>query len=203
MPVITDIRQQSRRTDRYSIYLDKRYAFSLSELELSSSGLRRGRELSDGDVEYWRRQSGEGKAYDAALKYLGYRARSVREISDHLRRKGYETEVVEGIIGRLIENKFLDDAQFAAQWVKERQIFRPRSRRVLEQELIQKGVNREIIQDTLAAVGDEGHEQMLNDLIAKKRRQARYQDDEKLMAYLARQGFGYDQIKKALTRLDD
>lgn len=203
MPVVTDIRQQSRRTDRYSIYLDKRYAFSLSDLELSSSGLRRGRELSDEDVEYWRRQSGEGKAYDAALKYLGYRARSVREINDHLRRKGYEAEVIEGIIGRLVENRFLDDALFAEQWVKERQSLRPRSRRALEQELMQKGVSREIIQDALTSIGEEGHEQMLNDLIAKKRRQVRYQDDEKLMAYLARQGFGYDQIKKALTRLDD
>lgn len=203
MPVITDIRQQRRQTDRYSIYLDKRYTFSLSDLELSRSGLRRGQELSDEDVEYWRRQSGEGRAYDAALRFLGYRARSVQEIEEHLRRKGYEAEEVEGIVARLRENQFLDDRAFAEQWVKERQSFRPRSRRVLEQELLQKGVAREIVQEALAAIGQSGHNQMLDDLIVKKRRQVRYQDDEKLMAYLARQGFEYDQIKKALKRLND
>lgn len=203
MPVITDIRQQRRHPDRYSIYLDKRYAFSLSDLELSSSGLRRGHELSDGDVEYWQRQSREGKAYEAALRFLGYRARSVREIEDYLRRKDYEAEVIAGIIVRLQEYKFLDDRVFAEQWVKERQCFRPRSIRVLEQELAQKGVSREIAREAVAAIGETGHDQMLDDLIKKKRRQVRYQDNEKLMAYLARQGFGYDQIKKALTRLDD
>jgi SOS response regulatory protein OraA/RecX len=68
---------------------------------------------------------------------------------------------------------------------------------------MQKGVARDIIAGALAELGDEGQDQMLVDLIEKKRLQTRYQDPDKLMQYLARQGFGYDQIKKALARLDD
>jgi SOS response regulatory protein OraA/RecX len=50
------------------------------------------------------------------------------------------------------------------------------------------------------ALGDEPHheEQALQELITKKRRQLRYQDSQKLMQYLARQGFGYEDIKSAL-----
>jgi SOS response regulatory protein OraA/RecX len=40
-------------------------------------------------------------------------------------------------------------------------------------------------------------------LIEVKRRQSRYGDPQKLLGYLARQGYGYDTIKKALMRLDE
>ncbi|PID33490.1 hypothetical protein CR969_00415, partial [Candidatus Saccharibacteria bacterium] len=38
-------------------------------------------------------------------------------------------------------------------------------------------------------------------IIAKKR--ARYPDEQKLIAYLARQGFNYDDIRSAISQLDD
>jgi len=40
--------------------------------------------------------------------------------------------------------------------------------------------------------------QVLRELIERKRRQAKYQDNIKLMQYLSRQGFSYGDIKSAL-----
>lgn len=202
MPLITDIRRQQKRADRYAVYIDERYAFSLPDLELSGSGLRIGQELSDGEVADWVRQAGEGKAYDLALKYLSYRMRSEREIGDYLARKGYGAEAGR-VVERLRDMRLLDDRAFAAAWVAERQTLRSRSKRMLEQELMQKGVAREVIQGVLAEMSVEEQDKTLDDLIARKRRLSQYQDQEKLMAYLARQGFTYEQIKKALVRLDD
>ena len=203
MPVITDIKQQKRIETRYSVYLDGRYAFSLSDLELSSSNLRVRSELTPDEVELWQAQSLEGKAYAAALRYIAYRRRSERELTDYLRRKEYEAEVIEPVLERLREVSLIDDRAFAAAWIADRQLLRPRSRRVLEQELLKKGIDRELAHDALAELDDDGQATVLMNLIERKRRLTQYQDPQKLLAYLGRQGFGYAEIKKALARLDD
>jgi regulatory protein len=203
MPVITDIKQQKRIETRYSVYLDGRYAFSLSDLELSSSNLRVRSELTPDEVELWQAQSLEGKAYAAALRYIAYRRRSERELTDYLRRKEYEAEVIEPVLERLREVSLIDDRAFAAAWIADRQLLRPRSRRVLEQELLKKGIDRELAHDALAELDDDDQATVLMNLIERKRRLTQYQDPQKLLAYLGRQGFGYAEIKKALARLDD
>jgi regulatory protein len=203
MPVVTDIRAQRRRTTLYSVYIDTQFAFSLTDLQLSASGLRVGLELSQTEAEEWQRQAADDKAYDLALRFLSYRVRSSREVLDYLVGKHYGRPEAAGVVERLQQTGLVDDVAFAAAWVADRQALRPRSRRVLEQELLAKGVSREVAVQAVAAIGPEGHEAMLQELVAKKRRQTAYQDDAKLVAYLARQGYGYGEIKKALGRLDD
>jgi regulatory protein len=203
MPIITAITQQKRTTTRFSLYLDDKYAFAMSDLELSTSGLRVGQELTSQEVQAWEQQSLENKAHHLALGYLSYRPRSQREVEDYLRGKDYEPDLVAIVTARLERAGLINDAEFAAAWIRHRQSLRPRSRRALEAELLQKGLGRDIIATALAELGEEGQEDMLVDLIGKRRRQTRYQQPDKLMQYLARQGFSYDQIKKALARLDD
>jgi SOS response regulatory protein OraA/RecX len=74
---------------------------------------------------------------------------------------------------------------------------------VLEQELLKKGIDRELAHDALAELDEDDQATVLMNLIERKRRLTQYQDSQKLLAYLGRQGFGYAEIKKALARLDD
>src|SRR5207245_3733744 len=117
MPVITDIKQQKKTATRYSIYLDTKYAFSLSDLDLSTSGLRVGHSLSTQELEDWQQRSEEGRAYFQALGFLSYRLRSLREIKDYLARKGYDVDLIDPVIQRLTDQGLLDDAAFAAGWI--------------------------------------------------------------------------------------
>lgn len=203
MPKITDIKQQKRSTERFSLYVDGRYSFSLGDLELSNSGLRLGQELTGDEVERWQSQALEAKAYNAALGQLSYRRRSRRELADYLKRKEYDEDIAASVIRRLEDLRLIDDAAFAAAWIADRQLLRPRSRRTLQVELMKKGIDRDTIADALSQVSEDSQLEALTDLIARKRRQSSYSDPKKLMAFLARQGYGYDQIKKALVRLDE
>ena len=56
-----------------------------------------------------------------------------------------------------------------------------------------------------AIAGDETDELvLLRQLVAKKRQQTKYRDDNlKLMQYLARQGFNYSDIKAVLESVDE
>ena len=202
MPKITDIKQQQRSTERFSLYVDGRYSFSLGDLALSNSGLRVGQELSNEEVERLQSSALEAKAYNAAIGQLSYRRRSRKEIVDYLKRKEYDEDITSSVIRRLEALSLVDDAAFAAAWIADRQLLRPRSRSILRMELMKKGIDRDTLSEALAQVSEDSQLIVLTDLIERKRRQSSYADPQKLMAFLARQGYGYDQIKKALARLD-
>lgn len=194
---ITAIKAQVKREGRYSIFVDGKYAFSLSAESLLETGLINGQELDESDIQAYKKLSTDDKAYGLTLEYVVRRMRSEGELHDYFRRKKYEAELAEQIIAKLKGGGYVDDAEFARRWVENRRLMKATSVRRLQLELQQKRVSSDIIQSVLAE--DETDErQVLRELIAKKRKQSRYLDDHKLIAYLARQGFGYDDIKTVL-----
>lgn len=97
------------------------------------------------------------------------------------------------IYQRLNERGYVDDKKFAEYYVENRFVKKGVSRRRLEMELRQKGIEENIIREVLEG-RDETEE--IKKMIAKKR--GKY-DDEKLISYLVRQGFSY-QLVQSLVR---
>jgi regulatory protein len=195
---ITAIKQQERLKSRYSIYVDSKYAFSLSADALLEQKLHTGQELDEPQLKVYKKLSADDKAYGLALAYVARRMRSRHELIDYFRRKGYDDDLGVQILHKLRAQRLVDDQAFAEAWVRNRRLLKSVSKRRLIQELRQKHVAEDIIEKAVAE--DEADERtVLGELIAKKRRQTKYQDDLKLMQYLARQGFSYDDIKHALA----
>lgn len=194
---ITAIKQQVKRADRYSIFIDGKYGFSLSDTALLDSKLAVNQAISEKQLKELKRLSGEDKLYNQTLRYVALRPRSRWEIEIYLERKKAPPPLVKKILNKLRNLGMLDDKKFANAFVSDRRLLRPTARRKLVQQLRQKHVEDEIIQ---AAVGNEAEDEQaaLKAVIERKRRQAKYQDDLKLMQYLARQGFNYGDIKSAL-----
>jgi len=192
---ITNIKQQVKRTDRYSIFVDNKYAFSLSESGLIQSGLASGQELETAELKQLKKAAGLDKAYNQALRYVAMRPRSEWEIETYLQRKEVDKATAQEIIRRLRDLRLLSDLDFARAWVSNRRQLKSVSKRRLRLELKQKQVPEEVIDQALQE--DETDERdALRALIAKKR--ARYPDRQKLIQYLARQGFNYDDIRSVL-----
>lgn len=196
---ITSIRQQAKRSDRYSIFVEGKYAFSLSESALIQSGLASGQELTKPQVSEFKRLSADDKLYNQALRYAAMRPRSRWELEFYLtRKKGASPPLSDEILNKLSNIGLIDDKQFAKTFVGDRRLLRPTSRRRLAAELNKKRVPSEFIE---AALGTDPEDELaaLREVITRKRRQTKYQDDLKLMQYLARQGFTYDLIKAELS----
>lgn len=85
-------------------------------------------------------------ALEIALRFLGTRPRTEREVTDRLRRAATSDEVVEATLLRLRELRYVDDQAFARWWIEQRDRHAPRGRRMLEAELRQRGVPREVIE---------------------------------------------------------
>lgn len=196
---ITAIKQQVKRTDRYSVYVDGDYAFSLSEGALLEQRLISGQELDAQQLAALKETSGNDKAYGNTLRYVAMRPRSVGEVRDYLRRKEIDEPVAVQIIERLTRVGLLDDLAFARMWVANRRLLKATSLRRLRMELKQKHLSPGIIDQVLAE--DETDDRTALRQLAQKKR-VRYSDDVKLMQYLARQGFGYDDIKTVLAELE-
>lgn len=195
---VTNIKQQIKRAGRYSIFIDGQYSFSLSAASLLDSKLAVGQDLSQQQVKEMEKLSSDDKLYDRVLNYLAIRPRTKWEITTYLQRKGASPALSDTILNKLSNSNLLDDKKFAEAFVSDRRLLRSASRRKLIQELRQKHVADEIIQ---AAVGNEAEDEQvaLRAVISSKRRQSKYQDNLKLMQYLARQGFNYGDIKAALA----
>jgi regulatory protein len=198
---ITDIKRQVRQTGRFSVFVDGRYAFSLSDTALLEQGLKLGLDLDAAEVKRLKQTSSDDKLYGLVLRYVAMRPRSEWEVRTYLDRKHSPAALVSQILNKLSELNLLDDTKFAQAWVESRRLLRPTSKRKLQQELRAKHVSDEVIRQVLAE--DETDEVVqLRELVAKKRSITRYRDDLKLMQYLARQGFNYEDIKAALRDED-
>lgn len=196
---ISRIAVQTKDKNRYSIYVDDAFAFGVSESGLLRLGIRIGQEVSEQDVADFKKFSQSDKLFNQVLSLIMRRPRSEWEIQMYLKRKDRSDSEIAETVERLRDKGYVDDHDFARRWVENRRLLKPTSKRKLQIELRQKRVSDVVIQDTLS--NDETDEtEVLRQEIARRRRQSRYQDEAKLLQYLARQGYRYEDIKSALAR---
>lgn len=200
---ITAITPQRHDPDRVSIFLDSVFAFGLSADLLLEYGLAVGIDLDEAQTTEILAADEIRKATAAALQLLAYRARAEGEIATRLRQRGFSAPAIDGALTRLRDWHYVDDADFAARWVENRQQHRPRSVRMLAHELRAKGVDATTIDETLedAGVDEVGDARELAD-----KQRAKYAgldpdvQTRRISAFLARRGYGYDVIRQALDR---
>jgi regulatory protein len=196
---ITEIKAQVKRAGRFSIFVDGEYSFSLSDSALLEQKIYVGQEVDSADIKRLKQISSDDKLYGNTLRYVAMRPHSEWEIQTYLKRKDATPALADSILNKLRNNNLVDDAAFAKSWIESRRLLKPTSKRKIQLELRAKHISDDNIQKALAE--DETDErETLRQLIAKKR--TRYPDDLKLMQYLARQGFGYDEIKVCIEQSD-
>lgn len=196
---ITSIKQQVKNPGRVSIFVDGKYEFSLSLDELVKYKLKNNDELDKTDVKRFKKISADGKLRARALEWLMNRPHSEREFRDYLFRKKVEAEQIDSLVDEFTDKGYLDNAKFAA-WFTELQARRGKSDRAIRAELFKKGINRELVDESLeGAAGAEA--QRLRAMIEKKRKLSRYKNDpEKLTKYLVTQGFSWQSVKNELAK---
>lgn len=204
---ITDIKQAVRNENRVNIFVDNEYSFSLDISQLVDFKLKIGTELSDEELEKYKKASAFGKLYQRTLEWVLTRPRSKKETRDHLVQKNrqkekslqLEDEILEQVLLRLIEKGYVDDQKFAEYYVENRFINKGISKKRMRMELAKKGVDSNIVEKVLTD-GSRNDEEEIKKIIAKKRRKY---DDEKLINYLLRQGFDFELVRNLVQSLSD
>ena len=139
MPEITGVRE---RRGRARIYVDGEFWAEIDAGVEAERGLREGVPLTFEELDDARVAGERALAMTRALNFLGYRARSEKEVRDRLRRYGHGEETVEGVVVRLEELGYLDDEDFARLAVREKA--RRYGPRRVSAELRRTGVDAEL-----------------------------------------------------------
>jgi regulatory protein len=201
MRTITAIEVQKKNPDRVNIYLDDQFAFGLSRI--NAAWLKVGQQLGEEKISALQEAEAREAALQKALRFLGHRSRSVDEVRKNLEKHEIPPEVIEETITRLEREKLIGDANFAREWVENRNTFRPRGKRALSFELHRKGLSDAVIHETLDEGIDEEalafkaariHARKLKGLEWNKFR-------EKMGGHLGRRGFGFDVIIPVTRRV--
>lgn len=201
---ITELKPAVRKENRVNVFVDGEFSFSLDVAQVVDFKLKKGLKVSEAELSKFRKASNFGKLYQRTLEWILTRPRSVRETHDYLRKKKFQKpeyeitdEDIEGVVARLLSKKYLDDRKFAEYYVENRFLKKGVSKKRLSLELSKKGIEKAEIERVLENGRDEKEE--IRKMIARKR--ARY-DDEKLIAYLVRQGFDFELVRSEVYGKD-
>jgi regulatory protein len=200
MPTITRLVQGKKNPNRVNLYLDDEFAFALSIDEVGKKFLKKGLELSLGEIEDLKKTDSDEYVYGKILNFLSFRPRTVKEVRDRLWKYEVKDEVSQNIlIDKLKSKGYLDDIAFARWFIESRNTHRPRSRAMLKMELSQKGVPKEVVEDVSKDIGDE--KETILHLLDKKlgsRRSLDQATKSKIQGYLVRQGFPWDKVSEVV-----
>ena len=200
MSVITDIKQNKRDKDRVNLYLDGEFYGSVSALVAAAKRLEEGKELHEKELADIIFESDKRNAFEYALGYISRYVCTQKKITQKLYDKGYGKVVVEYTVEKLKSYNYIDDREYAEQYVALNKGLKG-SRR-LREELRARGVAAEYIEDALKGVSSEEEDALA---LASKHADGKDLKDEKYVArlvrYLSYRGYGQDVIARTLTKL--
>lgn len=199
---ITKIEAQKRNPRRRSVFIDGKFAFGVDEEVVSKLGLEKGEEVTEKKINEILLEKSENEAKEIALRFLSFRRRTEKEIRDKLKQKGFDGKIIQSTIGKLKRYDLINDAEFAAAWVKDRLTHKPRGKRLLRQELWKKGIKKEIIDQVTDQLCQDEDKSALEVLEKANRRYKNLEPQvarRRLLGLLVRRGFSYDTARDALA----
>lgn len=203
---ITAIRTQQRDQERVSVFLDDVFAFGLDQQIMLDRGLHTGQALTEAESGELLALDELARATAAALQFLGYRPRSEGEIQRRLRQRGFAAAAIDATIGKLRSWRYVDDGDFAQRWVENRLEHRPRSARLLAQELRTKGVDAGTAAEAIVEAGIDEVADARALAADKLRKLAALPEDvriRRVSGFLARRGYSFGVIRAALDDIAD
>ena len=168
-------------------------------------GLKVEQELADEEIEKIVKKAEFQKTLDKLLRFATLRPRSEKEVRDWFRRRKVHESLHKDLFDRLNRLELIDDKKFAEWWVEQRQTFKPKSLRILNNELRIKGIKKDIIEEVLGETKID-EEKIARQLLEKKayrwKNLPARELKQKAYEYLVRKGFSWEIISKVVDRTD-
>lgn len=149
------------------------------------------------------------EAKNIAMNFVSYRQRTTVEVESKLQSLNYEPRVIQKVIEFLCHFGYLNDEKFALAYVKEKMQFKKMSFRRIQQELLRKGIKKEIlevIQQQIEWLNAE--KENARHLATKKYQTLGYgtqdvEKERKIINYLLQKGFEYSLVKEVVKEITE
>lgn len=205
--------ERAKTSNRVNVYVDNEYKFSVEENTLVKYNLFREKPLTPEEIEQIVNYDLVEYGYIKAIEYISRRPHSEQEIRRKIEKKlqkklknAVQKDILNGIIDRLKRNRHIDDKDFTQWLVKSRKRQNKKSRREIEQELKKFGILKNVYRPILdELISNETEQETVSRLVQKKLNTSKMQQyskqerTQKIIEYLSRKGFKWDEIKKAIN----
>ncbi|QFG00184.1 recombination regulator RecX [Psychrobacillus glaciei] len=206
MPIITKIGRQKNNNERYNLYLDEKYAFSVDEAVLIKYQLAKGKVIEAFTIDEIVFDDEVRKAYNKAINFLSYRMRSEHEVKQKLQMSEFGEAVILEAVRKLYEHGFLNDESFTKALVNTQKKNSKKGPTAIRQELKKKGIERDLQDEVLATYSEDEQltiartltEKIINQNADKTPRQVK----QKVQDSLQRKGYNFTIISQALNSFE-
>ncbi|QHT60766.1 RecX family transcriptional regulator [Paenibacillus lycopersici] len=210
---ITSVEQDPKKKQRYYLYVNEAQEpfTSVHEDLLIKFRLLKGREIEADELKQIVLEDSHHRAYVAALAYLGARPRTEKEIMRYLARKALDEQAARQAIERLRKEGLVNDPVYAELYAAQRMRSQMKGRRLLQQELLQRGIKRDTAKEAASKLNAESETEIAVSAAMKKWPHIKGEIRErkqKLAAFLLRRGFPSSSVREAVkaaaeAELDD
>lgn len=143
---------------------------------------------------------------DKMAKYCAYQERCVKDVKDKLKAFDIPQELKEEILDYLLDNRFVNDERFAKAFVRGKVNQSGWGVNKIRFHLMQKGIDKELIDEALGQTDEEVYRQRLIDILKTKAKTVKADSDfekkRKLAAYAMQKGFEGGLVWEVLKSLD-
>lgn len=193
MGKISKITKQVKNDERYNLFIDGKYAFSVDEAILAKFQLRKGLEIDELEISELQYEDDVKKAFNKAIQYLAYRMRTEKEIRDHLQEGDPEDGIIQEVIHKLNDIKYINDLEFAHAFVGTHMNTSDKGPTWIRGELRRKGVDDPYIEEALAVFSVEKQVDkavgLTEKLLQKYRKDSKMIARQKIEQNLMRKGY--------------
>src|SRR3970282_168699 len=121
---------------------------------ITKFGLRIGSEIEEDVLQKLIQGDEAARAQSYALYPLLSRSYIKRQMMDKLKRKGYGQYAIDATLERLEQLGYIKDEPYAQDWVDSRRRAKPRGKRMLKHELMNKGIEQTTVDRVLSEIDD-------------------------------------------------
>ncbi|WP_053955890.1 regulatory protein RecX [Inediibacterium massiliense] len=205
MSVITKIEQQKNQK-RINLYIDDEFFMGMDLEIFYKLHLKEGQCIDQEKIKEIIHEEMYLKAKNKSLQFLKFSGRTQKEMEKKLKDQGYEDHIIHRVINFLMEYGWINDEEMAKYLVKSKLEGKKYGKNRIKQELQQKGVENEWIENALEEEFNEEKEYENARLLALRKRKSIKDEDsrkiyEKIGRYLVYKGYGYDLIRKVLDEI--
>ena len=198
---ITGLELQNKNPNRFNVYLNHEFAFGISRFV--GAWLRQGEKIDELSINQLLEKDTRELAFQKALQFINYRPRSVHEVKEKLEELGFGGSVIDDVVDELIRKNYLNDCEYAENWIASRVRSKPRSQAMLRYELRKKFVPESIIEEAIKLAPENG--ELALRLGKKYLRRFAYLDEKeftkKMTGVLTRRAFPFSVIETTLLEL--
>ena len=188
--------------NKVHIYIDGEYTLTLYDDFWYRLKYREGQEISEDELASLKEEAGFRLAYEKGVKYLSMRAYAEKELYDKLKLK-YGADSARRAVDKMCRMGYIDDESFAREYARYLFEVKKYDVRRISYELKAKGIDGEIVSNTLKTLDNEPILRIIEMLRTKYENKTETEKErKKLVNRFIRMGYSYHDIKAAFGECD-